>query len=127
VTKNKYDEELKSLKEMFPKRGALTIFEVANFLNVSHVTIRRGLKENSNVPSFRAIGTGKQKKMIRFPLVEVAKYIANTKNVDKNKSKVKYIKSDKLIVNGVSILDELKAINEKLDSVTNHKEKLGDE
>lgn len=127
MTKNKYDDELKELKEMFPKRGALTIFEVANFLNVSVTTIRKGLKENSNVPSFRAIGTGKEKKMIRFPLVEVAKYIANTKNVDKNQSKVKYIKSNKLIVNGVSILNELKAIHEKLDSVTNHKEKLGDE
>jgi len=98
-----YQNELDELKNTFPKRGVLTMTELANVLNMDVSTLRGKMKEGLEFPRCVNIGS-KGAKQLRFTLEEVAKYI-----VKHNK------KSDDKFMVSALLLNELKAIIAKIE------------
>ena len=78
---NKYEEALKELKKQFPNKLLLSLTETAKVLTVSVGTLRRGIKLNRGIPSYKKIGSGEQRQTVAFPITEVARYIVNTEQV----------------------------------------------
>jgi hypothetical protein len=110
-TQKLYQKELNELKETFPKQGVLTMMELAKVLKIDISTLRKKVKEGLELPKYVNVGTGQEKKSLRFTLEEVAKYVAkHNKKSD-----------DKFAVSG-SLLNELKAIISKIEK----SKKLGD-
>jgi len=99
-----YNKELSELKNTFPKQGFLTIYDVANILEMDVSTLRNKVKEGGEIPKHINIGTGKERKSLRFSLEEVAKYTVKHKKRD-----------DSFMISG-SLLNELKAIIAKIEN-----------
>lgn len=66
----------KELKAKY-KKQTLTLHEVAKELSMSSDSLRAGIRQGINVPNYRVIGTGEQRKKVIFPINEVAKFLAN--------------------------------------------------
>ena len=75
-----YELILKDLKKQY-KKTALSIKEVAQELGVSINTIRLGIKNGKGIPKYRKVGGGKMRHRVIFPIVEVARFLANTEEV----------------------------------------------
>jgi response regulator of citrate/malate metabolism len=71
-----YNEILKELKSKY-KKQTLTIQEVAKEMSISTGSLRNGMKKGINVPNYKEVGHGEQRKKVIFPIHEVAKYLAN--------------------------------------------------
>jgi len=77
---NNYDQLVKDLKNKYGK-SALTLKELASELGVSINTIRLGIRGGRGIPKYRKIGGGQERQTVIFPIVEVARFLANTEEV----------------------------------------------
>lgn len=75
-----YEVFVKDLKKQY-KKTALNIQELADELGVSVNTVRLGIKQGKGMPRYKKIGGGKERQRVIFPIIEVAKFLANTEEV----------------------------------------------
>lgn len=75
-----YQEVLKNLRSKY-KKQALTIQETASELSVSLSSLRMSVREGRNIPSYRVVGTGTQRRKVIFPIHNVAKFLSDTQQV----------------------------------------------
>lgn len=78
---NAYDAELKELKQQFPNKRALTLKELAQAINISIGTIRRGIRNGKGIPAFRKVGSGEKRQTVIFPIMDVARFLTQTEKV----------------------------------------------
>ena len=77
---NNYDQLVKDLKKQYGK-SALNLKELASELGVSINTIRLGIRKGRGIPKYRKVGAGQQRQTVMFPILEVARFLANTEEV----------------------------------------------
>ena len=75
-----YERILQDLKKQYGK-SALNLKELAKELGVSVNTVRLGIRQGKGMPKYKKIGGGKERQTVVFPLLEVAKFLANTEEV----------------------------------------------
>jgi response regulator of citrate/malate metabolism len=80
MSRDTYEEIIKVLRKKYDKQ-ALTVEETANEIGVSTNTLRSGIKANQNVPQYKQIGLGTQRKKYVFPIHNVAVYLSDTQKV----------------------------------------------
>lgn len=80
MDKEAYKETLEDLRKRY-KKTAIDKKEVAKELGVCLSTINNSIRAGRGIPNYRQVGMGTQKKIIVFPLVEVAKFLADTERV----------------------------------------------
>ena len=78
---SQYDEELKDLKKQFPNKRALTLKELAETINISIGTIRRGIKNGRGIPEIKKVGSGETRQTVVFPIINVAKFLATPEKI----------------------------------------------
>jgi len=76
-----FNDTLKDLRSRYKGRTMLNVIEVAAEMGVSARTVRNGVENGVGVPAYRNVGQGKERKQIRFPIVEVAHFICDTQRV----------------------------------------------
>ena len=76
-----FKDALKSLRSKHNGKELLNVQEVAEAIGVSEKTVRMGVKHGRGVPKYRAVGYGTARQHIRFPISEVARFIADTQMV----------------------------------------------
>ena len=76
-----YEAILKGLKSRHDKE-TLTLAECAKELSVSKHTLYANTSSGKNLPNYVKFGNAKNGRII-FPIIEVAKFIANTQKVFK--------------------------------------------
>ena len=76
-----FNDTLKDLRTRYKDKNMLTVNEVAAELGVSARTVRSGVELGRGVPPYKNVGHGTQRKQIRFPVIEVARFIADTQRV----------------------------------------------
>ena len=77
---NDYELFVKDLKQTY-KKSTLTIKELANELGQSTATIRRGINSGKGIPKYRRVGGGEMRKIIVFPILDVARFLSQTEEV----------------------------------------------
>lgn len=75
-----YEQFATDLKKKY-KKTALTTKEVANELGLSVNTIRFGMKAGKGIPKYKKVGGGVSRQRVIFPIIDVAKFLANTEEV----------------------------------------------
>ena len=78
---SQYDEELKDLKKQFPNKRALTLKQLAEAINISVGTIRRGIKNGKGIPEFKKVGSGSKRQTVVFPLISVARFLSTPEKI----------------------------------------------
>jgi len=75
-----YEEFRQDLKKQY-KKTALTIQEVASELGLSVNSIRLGIKAGKGIPNYKKVGGGVKRQRVVFPIIDVAKFLADTEKV----------------------------------------------
>lgn len=70
----------KDLRAKYNK-SALTQKELGKELGISQTSLTFLIKEGVNIPKYKVLGLGKIRTKKVFPIVEVAKFLANTEKV----------------------------------------------